>query len=394
MDAKSINSFIKTTLTPQNLIVLICVGAFLPFIFSAVIDIIAILLILFYPKFQRGLFAFKGASVFPIFAVYAAAVAVFNRNLKGLILVPIVFGILLIFCFVKVNMTQETFDFCLTAVSFTVFPAFLFALFEVIGSADIVGKYVYRTASYFGNANYFGAMMAAIVIIAGHNIIKKKGRTIYYFAVAIMGLVNIYLSGSLFAIVEIIVGGAIYLLLSKHYRLFCLMIIVGATAIVTITAVPGLLPRLSESSATTSYRVRMWGVIIEQVKNHPIFGGGFMSYGMMKDLYDGSYYAFHGHNFMMDTLANFGIVGTLIVFAMLYVMLRGIVQVYVKDKNSYIAIFAASIAFAVAVHTFTDLVFFWIQTGVFYAIVFGSIGAEERRLGIAQNPMIMGKIRL
>ena len=367
-------------------------GAFSPFIFSALIDVAVVLLLIFSPRYQRGLLNFRGAFIIPIFCIYALAVAFLNRNILGLLIVPFFFAVLLIYCFVRQNAQKETIETCYTAICFMVFPSFVWALVEALTATE--GKYIYRCSSYFANANYFGALMAAVLIIAAHKIVSRKGRAPFYFIVGFVALINIYLSGSLFAIIEVIVGVAVYLLLKKHYRLFCLMLILGSLAIILITGIPELLPRLSETSTTTSYRVRIWGVIIKELGTNIWFGRGFMSYNIAAGLYEGSYATVHGHNLILDSLINFGIVGTAILFLMVFVLLKTLIKVYMLDKKSDIAIIALAITSAIAAHSFTDITFFWIQTGVFYVIVLGSIGAEERRLEINQNPLIFGRYRI
>ena len=392
LEAKDIVKRIYNALTPQSLITLLCIGAFSPFIFSAIIDVLVAILILLKPQYQRGLLNFRGAFILPIFCIYAFAVAFLNRNILGLLIVPFFFAILVLYCFVRQNIKSETIETCYTTVCFMVFPAFVWALVEALTATE--GKYVYRCSSYFANANYFGALMAAVLIIAAHRVISKKGRAPFYYVVGFVSLINIYLSGSLFAIIEVIVGVAVYLLLKKHYRLFCLMLILGSLAIILITGIPELLPRLSETGTTTSYRVRIWGVIIKELGSNIWFGRGFMSYSIAQSLYEGSYATVHGHNLVLDSLINFGIVGTLIVFMMVFVLIKTLITVYSLDKKSDIAAIAISVAAAIAAHSFTDITFFWIQTGVFYVIVIGSIGAEERRLGINKNPLIFGRYRI
>jgi len=393
MEAAEIVKKTREFFDPQNLIILLCVGAFLPYVFSLLICALAFVLLLINPELQKGLFSFKGFSVIFLFAAFSVAVAFYYRNVLGMLVAPVFFCIFLVFCFVRQNITRQTFDTCLTAVCFTVFPSFLTAVLEVLLQTG-ESKLIYRCASYYGNANWFGSLTAAIVIIAAYKIVSSNGRGWFYYIVALVGMANIYLSGSLFAIIEVIVGVAMYLLLSKHYRLFCLMVICGSVGVVLITALPDLLPRLSESSLTTGYRVRIWGIAIREIAARPFFGRGFMAYNEIQAMYEGSYSTVHGHNLVIDCLINFGVVGTLILTALLYVMFRRVVMVMCADKNSPVAVLIISIAAAVFAHSFTDITFFWIQTGVFYMVMLGGIGCEERRLGLDKDLLIKGRYRL
>jgi len=294
--------------------------------------------------------------------------------------------------FVRRFITSQTFETALTGVCFMVPPATIYALIEVLTNESSNGL-VYRCASYFFNANYFGALMAAAIIICAYRIVESRGRAYFYYPIALLALFNIYLSASLFAIVEAIVGVAAYLLFSKHYRLFCLMVICGSLGIMAIVGIPELVPRLSEADSTTSYRVRIWGVAIREIMRKPLFGGGFMSYASAYKLYEGSYPIQHCHNIFIESMLDFGIVGTSILMALLYYVARKIIVCFKKDKTSPIIVMILAIMFAVLSHCFTDITFFWIQTGLFYCIIIGSIGAEERRLNIKNDVLIKGRYR-
>ena len=392
MEATAIYKAIKNALSPQNIIIMLAVGCYAPFVFTAIFAIIALLAIAFTPKLQYSLFGFRGAFFIPLFCAYAFLIAFYNRNILGLIVAPVFFGILVIYCFVRKFITRQTINTCYTAICFMVFPAFIHAVAETLTAPQM--DEVYRCTSYFGNANYFGALMAAAIIICAHKIVSQNGKALFYYIVAFFALINIYLSGSLFAIIELVVGVAVYLLFTKHYRLFCLMVICGSLGIMLITTMPELLPRLSESGDATGYRVHIWGIIIREIKLHPFSGRGFMSYSLIKDLYQGSYDTVHSHNLALDSLLNFGIFGTLLLGSMLYYIIRRIVRVYKAEIGNEIAAIAIAILAAIISHSFTDITFFWIQTGIFYVIVFGSIGCEELRLNLNHDTLIHGRYRI
>lgn len=392
MEASALFKTAKNWLNAQNIIIVLAISCFAPFVFTIIVAIAVLLLIAFTPEFQRGLWDFRGALTLPLFCAYAFLIAFLNRNVLGVIIAPVFLGILIIYCFVRRFINRETIDTCYTAICVMVFPAFTHGVIETLTAPKT--EEVYRCTAYFGNANYFGALMAVIIIICAHKIVSQSGKGVFYYIVAFTALVNIYLSGSLFAIIEVVVGVAIYLLLTKHYRLFCLMVIGGSLGIMLITTMPELLPRLSESGSATGYRVHIWGIIIREIKLHPFFGKGFMSYNIIKDLYEGSYTTVHSHNLMLDSMLNFGIVGTFLLGSMLYYIIRRIVRVYMRDTNSELAAIALAVLAAIISHSFTDITFFWIQTGIFYVIVLGSIGPDEKRLNLTHDTLIRGRYRI
>ncbi len=377
----------------QNLIVLLAMSAFAPSSFTVVALVLAAILILITPEYQKGLFSFRGALLIPIFCGYAFLVALFRNNMMGLGVAPVFFLLLVIFCFVRNFITPKTFETCLTGISFMVIPAFVYAIFEMITSKSTNGL-VYRCTSYFFNANYFGALMAAAIIICAYRIVDSQGKAVFYYFIAVLALFNIYLSASLFALIEIVVGVAAYLLFSKHYRLFCLMIICGSLGVIMITTMPELIPRLTEAASTTEYRVRIWGVAIREITRYPLFGKGFMAYFSTHQSYIASYNTQHCHNVFLDCLLNFGVVGCLILLALGYYIAVRIVRCYKADKGSAITSVVIAIIAAVVSHSFTDITFFWIQTGLFYCVMMGGIGAEEKRLKIPEDFIVRGKYRI
>ena len=393
MDIADIWKKIHSFLNPQNLIIMLAASAFAPVPFTAILVVITVVLILTEPEYQKGLFYFKGSLLIPAFCCYALIVALFNKNMYGVILAPVFFVIFTIFCFVRKFITTKTFETCLSAVCLMVIPATLYAFIDMFTNKE-EGKLVYRCTSYFLNANYFGALMAAAVIICTYKIVSSKGKAFIYYPIALLAVLDIYLSASLFAIVEVVVGVVFYLLLSKHYRLFCLMVVVGSAGIILITAIPELLPRLYEASGTTGYRVRIWGVAIREIMNKPLFGRGFLGYNGVRLQYSGSYETVHCHNLVIDSLLNFGIVGSALLLMLLYYILIRFVKCFKRDSGSTALIMIASIMLAAVSHMFTDITFFWIQTGLFYAIILGGTGSEERRLNIKNDFLIHGKYRI
>ena len=393
MDIADIWKKIHSFLNPQNLIIMLAASAFAPVPFTAILVVITVVLILTEPEYQKGLFYFKGSLLIPAFCCYALIVALFNKNMYGVILAPVFFVIFTIFCFVRKFITTKTFETCLSAVCLMVIPATLYAFIEMFTNKE-EGKLVYRCTSYFLNANYFGALMAAAVIICAYKIVSSNGKAFIYYPIALLAVLDIYLSASLFAIVEVVVGVVFYLLLSKHYRLFCLMVVVGSAGIILITAIPELLPRLYEASGTTDYRVRIWGVAIREIMHKPLFGRGFLGYNGVRLQYIGSYETVHCHNLVIDSLLNFGIVGSALLLMMLYYILIRFVRCFKRDSGSTALIMIASIMLAAVSHMFTDITFFWIQTGLFYAIILGGTGSEERRLNIKNDFLIKGKYRI
>ena len=92
------------------------------------------------------------------------------------------------------------------------------------------------------------------------------------------------------------------------------------------------------------------------------------------------YQTAHTHNFCLEPLLSFGIIGTTMIMALLWAYLKRIVECKEKLANDKITTLILSICGAVLIHAFTDMTMMWIQTGLLYALILAAIGIGERSL--------------
>jgi len=141
-----------------------------------------------------------------------------------------------------------------------------------------------------------------------------------------------------------------------------------------------LLPRLSDVDVTIRMRQQIWEQAIITIKESPLLGHGFMSYGFLFNVVYNSRLVPHAHNILIDMLLNFGIIGTLLFSYYFVRYYYDLVKAWLsKNKDSEkatVLIFAVSVA--AFVHGMTDITLLWVQTLPLFLIILAGFGGKGR----------------
>ncbi len=356
---------------------------FLPFFFTALILAFASIYIIVNKKIV-GCFGKNGGFWVILFSLYCLAISVINLNLIGfaatLAFIALVFIAKFIRKFITLDLLEKGLDVtCIMAVVTT-----LFCLIDFVYNQFILShKGVYRCTLYFFNSNYLATLFATVIIICGYKLLNHKRKPIYYYLIAIFCALGAYLTGSMFVWVEVFIGCSALLLLTRKHQLLSSLFLLAATFVIVLYCIPGILPRINESNITTDNRIIIWKTTLNAISDAtPIFGKGFLSYFHIKDNYPGSYNTAHSHSIFLEPILSFGIVGTIFIVIYFWYFYKR-VRVCRNAQHKYcISSLILAVSFAIFVHSTTDLTFMWIQTGLFYCLIFASIGVEEKFLKI------------
>ena len=371
------------TTNDKIVIYLLFSSIFLPFFVTAIILIASTFYIIFNKKIL-GIFEKKGNIWSIVFIAYASIISIINKNFIGfgcaLFFLAIIFTAKFIREYITIDIFEDGLDItCLMGIITSFFCIIDFAYIKFILSCINT----YRSTLYFFNSNYLATLFATVIIICCYKILNYRRKPIYYFVVAFFCALGAYLTGSMFVWVEVFIGCAALLLLNSRQQLLSALLLLAGTAIIVLYCVPSILPRLGESNITTDNRVTIWNTTITAIKDaSPIFGKGFLTYFHIRDLYPGSYKTAHSHSIFLEPILNFGILGTIpliIYFGYFYKS----VKLCRNAQHKYsISTLILAITLATIVHGTTDLTFIWIQTSLFYSLIFASIGIEEKLLKI------------
>ena len=355
----------------------------MPFFITAIALIVATFYILI-KKRIAGVFEKKANIWAVIFTVYCSVIAIVNKNYIGfgcaLFFISIIITAKFIRKYITTDILEDGFDItCIMGVFTSWFCVAEFAYLKIF----LRSSSPYRSTLYFFNSNYLATLFATVIIICGYKVLNHNRKQIYYYFVAFFCAIGAYLTGSMFVWVEVFIGCAALLLLNSRHQLLSALFLLAGTCIIVLYCVPNLLPRMNESNITTDNRVIIWNTTINAIKDAtPFFGKGFLTYFHIKDLYAGSYNTAHSHSIFLEPILSFGILGTIAIVIYFTYFYKTVILCKNAQHKYNISTLILALSLATIVHGTTDLTFIWVQTTLFYALIFASVGIEEKLLKI------------
>lgn len=356
---------------------------FLPFFCTALVLAIACIYIIANKKIV-GCFEKNGGFWVILFSIYCAFISIVNLNFIGLAGTVAFVSLIIIAKFIRSHITLDLLEkgldiTCIMGVITTLICVIDF----VYNQFFLSHKGMYRCTLYFFNSNYLATLFATVIIICGYKLLNHMRKPIYYYIVAVFCALGAYLTGSMFVWVEVFIGCFSMLLLTRKHQLLSSLFLFAATFVIVLYCIPSILPRINESNITTDNRIIIWKTTLNAIYDAtPLFGKGFLTYFHIKDNYVGSYNTAHSHSLFLEPILSFGIIGTIfIIIYFSYFYKRVLVCRNAQHKYCISSLILAA-SLAIFVHSTTDLTFMWIQTGLFYCLIFASIGVEEKFLKI------------
>lgn len=313
------------------------------------------------------------------FLLMTAITAIYYKNTKGLWLSFIFTGVAIIGFYLQNVVTKQLFEHTLFLIQFACIAVFIGC---IITKIIHINEPPFRYELWFRNCNYLGTLMAACALICAYKQLMGYSKTVFNCSLFFICCFVIYLSGSLFAIIELLVSLCALLALNENYRLLGIFLAVCVIGCMILFTIPQLMPRLSESTVTTDNRILIWKDSIRNIPNSFLFGKGFFAY---KTLPDRSYPTSHSHNFVLDSLLSFGIVGTLLLGLFFITFYRNVFLCNQKLTNNKINCLILALSAGVLLHATTDMTMLWSQTSLFYALILSGIGADQRDLELLNN---------
>ncbi len=374
----------------ENVVFLAAISVFLPYYLSIVVISVLSFYIIFKTDFKATVFGHLGSYLIPIFSVYTAITAIIYKNLLGLACSAFFFLLLVLGYYLRSIMTTEIFESALDLICVTsVFASFLIILEKII----FWGVYWHRCfGDFFNNLyfslyfhpNYLGSIMAAVILICAYKVVLRGTDKKYYYAIAVLAAVAMFLTESMFAWVEVFVGLSILLLIARRHQLLGILLIFVAFAFALLYTSPEIfekfVPRIMQADGTFNNRVLIWDLTIDSIKQSPWFGRGFFTYYKISLGNPAAYQTTHAHNIFLESLLSFGIVGSLILVVMVFIIFYRVVLCKNLLRKSSITALIFSITAAILIHSIIDMTMLWVQTGLLYCIIMGGIGADEKKI--------------
>ncbi len=336
------------------------------------------LYILISPQTRGKVFCHSGKFIFLAFALYTVVVALVFKNFLGIGASAMFFLIVVISYYVRTVVTERVFERGLDICCYSAIPITLFALIEKVAfSAE---NSDYRCKLWFFNENYYATIMAAVIIICAFKATSYKKSPILYYVCALFAGVSMYLSESMFAFVNLFVGICVMLVLRHRHLTLAAFLLMVCFCLVILYCVPDLFPRLSETNITSGRRIRIWNEAMGFIKENPFFGRGFLSYHQLTQMTQGVYKTQHAHNFALEPLISFGIIGSLLLLCFIWSFYNKVAECKELLRKNCATSLILALSAGILIHMTTDMTLIWIQTGLLYGLILGGIGVDERAL--------------
>lgn len=361
----------------EKLIYLAFASVFLPYILTGIIMVGLCFYILLSHNSRTKTFIHSGRGVFFAFSFYSAFIALIKDNYIGFACSIGFFFIFVISYYSRSVITSDIFQKSLDLCCWMSIIVFVTAVSEKLMYSHTPE---YRCVGWFFNSNYLCSMMAMMIIVCIYKLmITPKGKP-FYILTALCCTITMYLGGSIFAIVEVVVGIITLLILFKKRSisiLFVFSIIIGALMLYVF---PEIFPRILNSNASTDQRILVWDSALEFIKVNPLFGHGFLSYYHLQGIYGSLWNTAHTHNFVFETILNFGIVGSVLLVIFLWSYYEKISECKSLLRKTKAADLILAVSAAIIIHCAVDMTIQWIQTGLFFALLLSGIGIDEKTL--------------
>ncbi|MDF2942135.1 MAG: O-antigen ligase family protein [Herbinix sp.] len=325
------------------------------------------------------IFVHNGSNMLKLLIAYVIVIPFIYKNWIGLMVGMGMILATILGLFMRSIMTIRLYEKILTLICVLSLSSAGYAMIEKLINIVFDGRHSHRIAAVFSHPNYFGTIIGTVLIICAYKVLTNQEHKWFYFMVAGINVISMYLCKSMFVWVEVFIGIAVLLVVLKKHRLLALWLtgaVIGGFMIFVLDF--SIIPRLSDVNVTVRLRQQIWQLAIEQIKASPLFGHGFMSFSY---IYDSTYrnrQIPHAHNIYLDMLLNFGVVGTGLFLWYIYKNYVTLIKLRFKEKNSMITSLILAVSVAALVHGFTDLTLLWIQTFPLFMIILSGFGAEEK----------------
>ncbi|MBQ8732273.1 MAG: O-antigen ligase family protein [Oscillospiraceae bacterium] len=373
---------------PSFLLTLSAVALFVPYL-GCLPVIFTAGYALFLPHQRKKLLAVSGGRYLFLFFIPLLLLPILYGNLLGL-LAGLGMAVILIFAlFARANMTPRLFEQILDLI---LFCSILAAVYAVIQTQIIIlPLHGNRAFSFFFNPNYYGFMLEFFTLLSFYRLIKAKtaARKWWYLFCLGANVLGLALCNSLGAILATFGGALVLLFLSKHYRLFLLVLACLLFFLFMTYVFPTFFPRVQGVGGTTNTRLTIWDTALMAFLQTPFFGRGLITYLDIHTQF-GGYATFHAHSLYLDTLLNFGFCGTLLLLVYFCKQYFVVVKNFIYRKKILLSSLLLGGLACILIHGIVDTVILWPACAILTTLLLsGVVGLEhypspDRRLTPAE----------
>lgn len=388
--------YLKEHFTHQQLCILIAViSMFLPFYICASIIILITVYLLIKGEIQKAYQQIPQSRFILYFCVLISIVSLVYNNYVGLLCSVCLFFFLLFLLFYRVHTTNELFEIIIDLVLILSLFAAFYGFLEykhILNAHDIYtfeiviyNKPKDRINSIFFNANYYAMMIEFFTCLSFYKILKLKDifkefiKFLFYLFIIIINLFMLVLTACRTAWLALAGAIVIMLIVDKRYKTCKYISICVLLAGIYFIFNPSQFPRIDNIVAEFLTRQNIWETAIANIKKHPLFGEGPMTYMHIYQQYHG-HKTQHAHSVYLDPLLSFGIIGQVVIAPYVISHIKRIYRLIKRKLDSTLSALIIAFIVVVLIHGTMDYTIFFVQTGLLFLMIISSFDIYKESL--------------
>ena len=375
---QSLMKFFKTNTFDQKIFLVLALSILLPFFIGGPILLIGACLLMYrHRSTLREEILSKGWLM--IFILFTFLVALAFRNYIGAAVAVALFFMAMVFGYYYQQITAQLLlnqikIFVWGSIPLALESCLAYAYYVFTNGYDLLYIFKYpnpqiRAEATFFNPNYYGLFIAMVVVMAFYLLIKsqdKLHRTLAALALFV-NFIALILTASRWAIPTVLLGIVVMAFFWKPVLSWLLAFATGGV-ILALLVRPDLLPRFTSLAHAFDDRFTIWQAGWQMFETSPLLGRGPMAYL-------NAYYLFvdegkmHAHQLFIDSLANYGLVGIMLLIMAFSNYFRRLAVTILNKKIRLELGLVIAILLTVLFHGAMDVGVFWLQTGYLFLSV-------------------------
>lgn len=373
---------------------------FLPFYMCGAVLIFLTIRLLFKGEIQDAYRKIDKSKYILIFGAISCITSIIYQNWLGALCSVCLVCILSFVLYYRIHIDKELFEFITNLIVILSFFAALYGLVEYIGILNDFGidkfEIIFfnspknRVNSVFFNANYYAMMIEFFVLIAFYKLLQFKNiknnlQSICKLLIIIaLNLFLLVLTACRTAWPALAAGLLVVLIVDKRYKTCTAIFVIIAAILFYFLLNPEQFPRVDNIIDYFHTRMTIWEVAIKNIKTHPLFGEGPMTYMHIYKLYNG-HPTQHAHSIYLDPLLCFGIIGIASICPYVFNNIKKLFQLWrAKIDKTFVAL-VTSFTIMILVHGMLDYTIFFVQTGFLYLLIASSFDVYSKELNMIKK---------
>ncbi len=294
--------------------------------------------------------------------------------------------------FVMINSIENLDEFN-TIITFVVFSATivgLIGLYQYIVGVPIDAAWVdvennpdikARVYSVFGNPNVLAEYLIMIIPISISLFwySKRIHKKLIFAGTSGILILSLVLTLSRGGWLGFAFSALVFVLLVERRLLLSIIpIVVGGVFFLPQSILNRIMSIGNFADSSNAYRLKMWQITLDIIKDHPIAGVGFghLPFKETFETYIRTMPTYHAHNTYLEIAAELGIPGLIAFLFLLFIVFKYGIKLLVNQEDKYIRIMAAGLFSGLAgllVHGAVENVIYLTKIIIYFWILIGFI---------------------